>query len=42
MTAPARPTPPLQVVFDATPEIFATDAAGTFAFQLLADGSAAP
>ena len=34
-----RPTPPLQVVFDPTPEIFATDSAGCFAFQLLTDGS---
>ncbi|MGH9360870.1 MAG: hypothetical protein ACRD2T_03070 [Thermoanaerobaculia bacterium] len=28
------PTPPRQVVFDATPEIFATDTAGAFAFPL--------
>ena len=31
---------PLQVVFDPTPEIFATDAAGAFSFPLLAGGRA--
>ena len=41
MTAPSRPTPPLQVVFDPTPEIFATDSSGGFAFSLLADGAPA-
>jgi hypothetical protein len=41
MTTAARPTPPLQVVFDPTPEIFATDSSGGFAFQLLAGGAAA-
>jgi hypothetical protein len=29
-------TPPHQVLFDPTPEIFATDAAGSFSFPLLA------
>ncbi len=33
------PTPPRQVVFDPTPEIFATDSSGTFAFPLVANGS---
>jgi hypothetical protein len=41
MSPTPRPTPPLQVVFDPTPEIFATDSAGSFAFQMLADGSPA-
>lgn len=31
---------PTQVVFDATPEIFATDATGSFSFELAVDGSA--
>ena len=39
MSSATRPTPPLQVIFDPTPEIFATDSNGTFAFQMLADGS---
>ena len=41
MSAPVRPTQPLQVVFEPTPEIFATDSSGAFTFPLLADGSAA-
>ena len=41
MTAPNRPTPPLQVVFDPTPEIFATDSSGGFVFPLLVDGDPA-
>jgi hypothetical protein len=40
MTPPPRLTPPHQVVFDPTPEIFATDSGGSFAFPLLADGAA--
>lgn len=32
------PTPPKQVIFDPTPEIFATDSAGSFNFPLLVDG----
>lgn len=32
---PPTPTPPLEVVFDATPEIFATDTAGAFSLQLV-------
>ncbi len=39
MSATHRPTEPLQVVFDPTPEIFATDSTGGFAFPLLAGGS---
>lgn len=39
MSPAGRPTPPLQVVFDPTPEIFATDANGAFAFQLLHEGA---
>ena len=36
----SRPTtPPLQVLFDPTPEIFATDSGGSFAFPLLSKGS---
>ncbi|HEX5761088.1 MAG TPA: hypothetical protein VF121_18015 [Thermoanaerobaculia bacterium] len=31
-------TPPRQVVFDATPEIFATDTAGAFSFPLVVAG----
>jgi hypothetical protein len=41
VSATPRPTPPLQVVFDPTPEIFATDNAGGFAFQLLIEGAPA-
>ena len=41
MSAPPRPTPPLQVLFDPTPEIFATDSAGGFLFPLLASGAQA-
>lgn len=33
-------TPPWQVMFDPTPEIFATDTAGSFNFPLVADGRA--
>jgi hypothetical protein len=36
----SRSTQPLQVIFDPTPEIFATDASGAFFFPLLADGGA--
>ena len=36
----ATPTPPRQVVFDPTPEIFATDTAGSFTFPLLIAGKA--
>src|ERR1700712_3481504 len=36
----ATPTPPRQVVFDPTPEIFATDTAGSFTFPLLVAGKA--
>jgi hypothetical protein len=32
---PPTTTPPLHVVFDATPEIFATDTAGSFSYPLL-------
>lgn len=32
--------PPLQVLFEATPEIFATDTGGGFSFPLVADGHA--
>lgn len=32
---PPTTTPPLHVVFDATPEIFATDTAGSFTYPLL-------
>ncbi|HEX4498292.1 MAG TPA: hypothetical protein VIE43_21625 [Thermoanaerobaculia bacterium] len=39
MTA-ITPTPPRQVVFDPTPEIFATDTAGSFTFPLLVAGKA--
>ena len=38
MTAPV--TPPRQVVFDSTPEIFATDTAGAFSFPLVVAGKA--
>jgi hypothetical protein len=38
MTAPT--TPPRQVVFDSTPEIFATDTAGAFSFPLVVTGKA--
>ena len=41
MSAPTRPTPPLQVIFDPTPEIFATDSSGAFVFRLAAAGSPA-
>lgn len=34
-------TPPLQVLFEATPEIFATDSGGAFTFPLVADGESA-
>jgi hypothetical protein len=34
----STPTPPRQVVFDPTPEIFATDTAGSFTFPLLVAG----
>ncbi len=37
MTTPT--TPPRHVVFDPTPEIFATDSAGSFVFPLLSGGS---
>ena len=37
MSAP-QSTPPRQVVFDHTPEIFATDTSGTFSFPLLVQG----
>ena len=40
MNAPTTPTPPRQVVFDPTPEIFATDTAGSFTFPLLVAGKA--
>lgn len=33
-------TPPRQVVFEATPEIFASDTAGGFTFPLMVDGEA--
>ena len=36
----STPTPPRQVVFDATPEIFATDTAGSFTYPLLVAGKA--
>jgi hypothetical protein len=36
----STPTPPRQVIFDPTPEIFATDSAGSFTFPLLVAGSA--
>lgn len=39
MSPTSRPTPPLQVVFDPTPEIFATDSNGTFLFQMLHQGA---
>ena len=39
MSAAPRPTPPLQVLFDPTPEIFATDSSGGFVFQMQAAGS---
>ena len=39
MSAAPRPTPPLQVLFDPTPEIFATDSSGGFVFQLTDEGS---
>jgi len=39
LTTAARPTPPLQVIFDPTPEIFATDSAGGFTFLMVADGA---
>jgi hypothetical protein len=32
-------TPPRQVVFDVTPEIFATDTSGSFSFPLLVQGT---
>lgn len=32
------PTPPQQLVFDVTPEIFATDSAGGFSFPLVVGG----
>jgi len=32
---PPTTTPPLHVVFDATPEIFATDTAGSFSYPLM-------
>lgn len=35
---PTAQTPPLQVFFDPTPEIFASDTAGSFVFPLLMDG----
>src|SRR5258708_1578200 len=31
----ATPTPPRQIIFDPTPEIYATDSAGSFTFPLL-------
>jgi hypothetical protein len=37
MTTPT-PTPPRQVVFDPTPEIYATDTSGSFSFPLLVQG----
>jgi hypothetical protein len=39
MNGPKPPTPPRQVIFDPTPEIFATDSGGSFAFPLLAAGN---
>ncbi|HVT16127.1 MAG TPA: hypothetical protein VHQ90_08125 [Thermoanaerobaculia bacterium] len=39
MTAPTT-TPALQVVFDPTPEIYATDTAGSFNYPLLVAGKA--
>jgi hypothetical protein len=36
----ATATPPLHVVFDPTPEIFATDSGGSFQFPLVAGGEA--
>ena len=36
----APTTPPRQVIFEPTPEIFATDTAGSFSFPLLVDGQA--
>ena len=38
--AVATPVPPLEVAFDPTPEIFATDAAGSFLFPLVRRGEA--
>ena len=35
-----NPTPPFQVIFEPTPEIFVTDAAGGFSFLLIAVGQA--
>ena len=34
-----NPTPPRQLLFDSTPEIFATDTAGSFVFPLAAAGN---
>jgi hypothetical protein len=36
----ASTTPPRQVVFEATPEIFASDTSGGFSFPLVVDGKA--
>lgn len=36
----SQPAPPMDVVFDSTPEIFATDSGGAFFFPLLVDGKA--
>ncbi len=38
MTPTPPATPPLHVVFDSTPEIFATDTAGSFSYSLLVKG----
>ena len=36
----SRDTPPRHIILDPTPEIFATDAAGTFQYHLLDNGQA--
>lgn len=36
----SRDTPPLQINFDTTPEIFASDSAGSFHYPLVSDGQA--
>lgn len=36
----SRDTPPRQILFDPTPEIFATDSSGAFVFPLLHEGEA--
>ncbi len=40
MNSAATPAPARQVVFDATPEIFATDTAGAFSYPLVVAGKA--